>query len=530
MDPLDIARWQFGITTVYHFLMVPLTIGLGLTVAIMQSAWVRTRDERYKRMTKFWGKLYLINFIVGVATGLVQEFQFGMAWSEYSRFVGDVFGAPLALEGLLAFFVESTFLGIWIFGWDRLRRGLHLAALWCAVAGSWVSAFFIIVANSWMQHPVGVELGDDGRPVMTDIWAVLTNNTAIAAFTHTLAGALLVAGMFLLGISWYHLWRRRRDGIDTVDASGRVIVGSAATVPSRDKKDHGVWLTSLRLGAVVAIIGFGATALSGHLQGQLMFQQQPMKMASAEAACHSGSSFSILSLGDPGSRDCGDVVTLIEVPGLLGFLATDEWGHEMPGINELETRYQDQYGETIPDEAIYGEHAGVDVQYVPPMWVTYWAFRLMIGLGGIVAGAAAIALWLTRKGTVPRATWVMRLAILGIVAPFAGNIAGWIFTEIGRQPFVVAPNPDATGVDGVFMFTQAAMSPGVTAGELLFSTIALSAVYGILGIVEIVLLVKYTRGGVASAMPELSHEPPSSDDDSSPGADDRRDDVLAFAY
>ena len=193
MDPLDIARWQFGITTVYHFLMVPLTIGLGLTIAIMQTRWLRTGDERWLRMTKFWGKLYLINFIVGVATGLVQEFQFGMAWSEYSRFVGDVFGAPLALEGLLAFFVESTFLGIWIFGWGRIRKGLHLTALWCAVVGSWVSAYFIIVANSWMQHPVGVELGDDGRPVMTDIWAVLSNSTAISAFAHAVMGALVVA-------------------------------------------------------------------------------------------------------------------------------------------------------------------------------------------------------------------------------------------------------------------------------------------------------------------------------------------------
>ena len=190
-----------------------------------------------------------------------------------------------------------------------------------------------------------------------------------------------------------------------------------------------------------------------------------MKMASAEAACHSGSSFSILSIGDPGSRDCADVVTLIEIPGLLGFLGTDEWGADMPGISDLEVEYRDQYGETIADEDIYGQHAGAEVQYVPPMWVTYWAFRLMIGLGGIVAGAAVIALWLTRRGTVPRSPWIMRLAILGIIAPFAGNIAGWIFTEIGRQPFVVAPNPDATGVDGVFMFTQAAMSPGVTAGS-----------------------------------------------------------------
>ena len=578
MDVLDIARWQFGITTVYHFLMVPLTLGLGMTIAIMQSLWVRTGDEQYLRMVKFWGKLYLINFILGVATGLVQEFQFGMAWSEYSRFVGDVFGAPLALEGLLAFFAESTFLGIWIFGWGRLRKGLHLAALWCAVVGSWLSAYFIIVANSWMQHPVGVELGPDGRPVMTDIWAVLTNSTALAAFTHTIFGALVVAGMFLIGISWYHLWRRRDDGIDTVtpvegpagiagsirraradlaqlarlllarlplgrrraggrqsagrqegaDASGRVVVGEAPSVVGRDRTDHGVWLWSLRFGAVLAIVAFGGTVVTGDWQGKLMYEQQPMKMASAEAACHSGSSFSVLSIGDPGSTDCNDVITLIEIPGVLGFLGTGEWGADMPGITDLEPRYVDQYGETIPNDALYGERAGTEVQYVPPMWVTYWGFRLMIGLGGITAFGALVALWLTRRGTVPRSPWIMRLAILGMTAPFAANIAGWIFTEIGRQPFVVAPNPDPSGIDGVFMFTAAAVSPGVTAGELLFSVIALSGVYAVLLVVELFLLVKYVRGGVASAMPELA--PPSDDGDDRDDRPGGRDDVLAFAY
>ncbi|MCH1884327.1 cytochrome ubiquinol oxidase subunit I [Agrococcus sp. ARC_14] len=544
MEALDIARWQFGITTVYHFLLVPLTLGLGMSIAIMQSLWVRTGDEKYLRMVKFWGKLYLINFILGVATGLVQEFQFGMAWSEYSRFVGDVFGAPLALEGLLAFFAESTFLGIWIFGWGRLRKGLHLMALWCAVIGSWFSAYFIIVANSWMQHPVGVELVD-GRPVMIDIWAVLTNNTAIAAFTHTIFGALIVAGMFLIGISWYHLWRRRHDGIDTVapipagerrtgllgrltDARTRVVVGEAPSVVGRDTKDHSVWIWSLRFGAVMAIVAFGGTALTGDWQGKLMYEQQPMKMASAEAACHTGSSFSILSLGDPGSTDCSEVITLIEIPGLLGFLGTGEWGADMPGISDLEPQYVDQYGETIPDEAIYGSFAGSEVQYVPPMWVTYWGFRLMIGLGGITAFGALVALWLTRSGTVPRSPWIMRLAILGILAPFAGNIAGWIFTEIGRQPFVVAPNPDPSGIDGVFMFTAAAVSPGVTAGEMLFSVIALASVYAALMVVELFLLVKYVRGGVASAMPELDPHHGKHDDDADPGGG--RDDVLSFAY
>jgi cytochrome d ubiquinol oxidase subunit I len=522
VDPLDIARWQFGITTVYHFLLVPLTLGLGFVVAILYTRYVQTGDERWKRMTKFWGKLYLVNFILGVATGLVQEFQFGMAWSEYSRFVGDVFGAPLALEGLLAFFVESTFLGLWIFGWGRLPKRVHLATLWLAVIGSWISAFFIIVANSWMQHPVGVELVD-GRPVMTDIGAVLTNNTALAAYTHTIFGAIAVAGGFLLGIAWYHLWRRRHDGIDTVDATGRVVVGEAPDVPGRDAKDHRVWITSLRIGAVVAIVGFAGVAITGDAQAKLMYDQQPLKMAAAEAACHTGTEFSVLSIGDLGSQDCDGITTIVAIPGILSFLAKGDFTTEMPGINDLIPQYQDAYGTTLPDDPMYGDRAGQTIQYLPVMEVTYWGFRIMIGFGALAAFAALVALWITRKGTVPRSRWLMRLAVFGILAPFGANIAGWVFTEMGRQPFVVAPNPNPSGTDGVYMFTAAAVSPGVTAGEMIFSLVALGAVYLALLVVELTLLVRYVRAGVAGAMPELA-APDDHDDDPD------RDDVLAFAY
>ena len=525
MDPVEIARWQFGITTVYHFWLVPLTLGLGPLVAIMQTMWVKTGNERYLRMTKFWGKLYLINFILGVATGLVQEFQFGMAWSEYSRFVGDVFGAPLAMEGLLAFFFESTFLGLWIFGWSKLPKKLHLATLWIAVGGSIVSAFFIIVANSWMQHPVGVEMVD-GRPVMTDIVAVLTNNTAIAAFTHTIFGALAVGAAFLIGIAWYQLWRRRHDGIDSVDASGRVVVGEAPAIVGRDRTDHGVWITSLRIGAVVAVLGFGGVAITGDLQAKLMFDQQPMKMAAAEAACQTGTSFSVLSIGNLGSRDCNDVAGIIEVPGLLSFLAHGDFDTEIKGVNDLLPEYQANYGTTIPDEAIYGDRAGSEIQYVPLMEVTYWGFRIMIGFGALAAFAAVVALWMTRKGTVPESKWIMRLAILGILAPFVANSAGWVFTEMGRQPFSVVPNPNPSGVDGVFLFTAASVSPGVSAGEMLFSLITLTLVYGALLVVEVRLIITYVRGGVASAMPELGrHDDTDDDTDAS-----SRGDVLSFAY
>jgi cytochrome d ubiquinol oxidase subunit I len=519
MDPVSIARWQFGITTVYHFLMVPLTIGLGILVAYMQFRWYRTGDETYRRMTKFWGKLYLINFIMGVATGIVQEFQFGMAWSEYSRFVGDVFGAPLAMEALLAFFVESTFLGLWIFGWDRLPKKIHLACLVTAVGASVISAFFIIVANSWMQHPVGVELVN-GRPRMNDAWAVFTNNTALWAFSHTIFGALAVAGGFLVGISWFHLWRRRHDGIDTIGAGGKVIPGSAE-VPGRDVLDHGVWLRSLRAGAVVAMVAFMAVAITGDGQAKLMYKQQPLKMASAEAACETGSDLSLFTIGNPGSNDCAHVNTLIKIPGLLSFLANGSFGTEVPGVNDLLPQYQERYGTTLPNDPRYGDRAGEAIDYLPLMEVTYWGFRMMIGFGALAAFASFVALVITRRGTVPASRWLMRLAVLSIGAPFAANIAGWVFTEMGRQPFVVAPNP--TGIDGVFMFVQAAISPSLSATELLVSLITLTAIYAVLLVVELGLLTRYVRGGVASAIPELAT--PRADDTS-----DEHDDVLSFAY
>lgn len=520
MDPVNIARWQFGITTVYHFLMVPLTIGLGILVAYMQFRWYRTGEEAYKRMTKFWGKLYLINFVMGVATGIVQEFQFGMAWSEYSRFVGDVFGAPLAMEALLAFFVESTFLGLWIFGWDRLKPKIHLATLCLAVGASVISAFFIIVANSWMQHPVGVELVD-GRPRMNDAWAVFTNNTALWAFSHTIFGSIAVAGGFLLGISWYQLWRRRTDGIDTVSADGTVNAGSNH-LPGRDGLDYRVWLHSLRAGAIVAMIAFLCVALTGDQQAKLMYKQQPLKMASAEAACETGSDLSLLTISNPGSNNCDDVNTLIKIPGLLSFLANGSFGTDVPGVNDLLPQYQEKYGTNLPNDPLYGDRAGQEIDYQPLMIVTYWGFRLMIGFGVLAAGGAALALYLTRRGTVPESKWLMRLALLSIAAPFAANIAGWIFTEMGRQPFVVAPNP--TGVDGVFMFVAAAVSPTLSNGELLTSLISLTAIYAALLVVEVLLLTRYVRGGVASAMPELATETAGA------AAIENEEDVLSFAY
>jgi cytochrome d ubiquinol oxidase subunit I len=494
VDVLDIARWQFGITTVYHFLMVPLTIGLSIVVAAMQTAWVRTNDRKYLAMTKFWGKLLLVNFAMGVVTGLVQEFQFGMNWSAYSRFVGDVFGAPLAMEGLIAFFVESTFLGLWIFGWDRLPRAVHLGCVWAFSLASTASAYFILAANSWMQHPVGVVL-TDGKPRLTSIGAVLTNPTLMAALPHTVAGCFAVAATFLVGIAAWHLAR------------------------GRGKPDDGhrpMWRSSLKVGACIGIVAFAGLAISGDTQGKLMFEQQPMKMAAAEALCHTEqpAGFSVLALGNVAKPNCESVKTL-DVPYILSFLATGDFHSQVEGVQDLVPQYQAKYGTDYPNDPALGSLAGKPVDYVPDLPVTYWGFRLMIGFGSLAALAAVGALWLTRRGRFPKGKWFPRLAVLAIATPYLANAFGWIFTEMGRQPFVVAPNP--TGIDGVWLYTAEAVSPGVTAGEALTSVIALTAVYVVLGVIEVFLMVRYVRGGVAAVLPPETADKPD-------------DDVLSFAY
>ncbi len=494
VDVLDLARWQFGITTVYHFLMVPLTIGLSLLVAGMQTAWVRTGNRRYLAMTKFWGKLLLINFAMGVVTGIVQEFQFGMAWNEYSRFVGDVFGAPLAMEGLVAFFIESTFLGLWIFGWDRLPRGVHLATAWAFSLASMLSAYFILAANSWMQHPVGVELVD-GRPRLTSIGAVLGNSTLLAAYPHAIAGAFAVAGAFLAGIGAWQLWRARPDG--------------------------DVWRASVKLGAWVGVVAFAALAVSGDQQGKLMFDQQPMKMAAAEALCHTEgpAGFSVFAVGDVAEPDCENVKS-ITLPALLSFLAEGDLHAKVSGIGDLITRYEQEYGSHYPVDPRLGELSGKPIDYVPQLPVTYWGFRLMIGFGALGALVGVAALWLTRRGAVPRTPWFPALAVAGIAAPFLANSFGWIFTEMGRQPFVVAPNP--SGVDGVWMYTARAVS-GMSVGEVLTSLITLTVVYGALAVVEVFLIRRFVRGGIAAVLPP--------DRPDRPGRSDRDGgDVLSFAY
>ncbi|MGB8020071.1 MAG: cytochrome ubiquinol oxidase subunit I [Candidatus Nanopelagicales bacterium] len=454
MDALDLARWQFAITTVYHFFFVPITLGLCWLVAIMQTAWVRTGNDMWLRATKFFGKIFLINFAMGVVTGIVQEFQFGMNWSDYSRFVGDIFGAPLAVEGLLAFFLESTFLGLWIFGWDRLPKGLHLATIWLASLGTMLSAYFILAANSWMQHPVGYQYNPvTGRAELTDFFQVLTQNTAVIAFVHTLASSFMVAGSLVAGIS---IWLLIRD---------RAADMARAT---------------MRLGLVTTLVAAAAVTISGDIDGKIMTEQQPMKMAAAEALYETSqpADFSLLTIG---TLDGSEEVFAITVPRLLSWLATGDWNGKVEGVNNLNEQYRQVYADT-----------GIE-DFAPNIPVTYWTFRLMIGVGMLAALYAVWALWAYRRDRGPRGKWGLRMAIAVPLLPVFAMSFGWIFTEMGRQPWIVFG----------LMPTFAGVSPTVPVWQVASTLIGFTLLYGVLAVVEVGLIVRAVRQGP----PEIVADP-----------------------
>ena len=486
MNALDLARWQFGIVTVYHFLFVPLTIGLSFLVALMQTAWYRTGDVKYLGMTKFWGKLFLINFAMGVVTGIVQEFQFGMNWSDYSRFVGDVFGAPLAIEAMIAFFLEATFIGLWIFGWDRLPKLPHLVSIWLVAISTNLSAFFILAANSWMQHPVGFAIDPErGRATLTSLWAVLNNSTNRVAYPHVATASFLTAAGFIIGISAWHLYRKQHTA---------------------------VMRESMKMGFVVALIfGVGVT-VTGDLQAKVMTEQQPMKMAAAEAIWNTRApaSFSIFTVGTPDGKS---ELFSVRVPYLLSFMATGDPDGEVEGINDVQRRSEERFG---PGD------------YRPIIPVTYWSFRYMIGFGAVTAALSLLGLLMMRGGRNPaEKKWFYRAALLSIPLPYLANSFGWIFTEMGRQPWVVYSQ----------MFTRDGVSPLVGPGLVWTSMIVLSLLYLVLAIVEIGLIIRYVKAGPPDTEAEAKApiEPPErdagrSDDGSGSGDDEPAERPLSFAY
>ncbi len=476
MDVLEIARWQFGITTVFHFLFVPLTIGLSAIVAIFETAWVRTHNEQWLRLTKFFGKLFLINFALGVVTGIVQEFQFGMNWSDYSRFVGDVFGAPLAVEGLLAFFLESTFLGLWIFGWDRLPAWVHASTIWLVHIGTLFSAYFILAANSWMQHPVGYRFNEvTGRAEMTDFAAVMFNKVQLVTFPHVITSAYLTGAAFVAAVAMWHLIRNGQG------------------------PDEGLYRKALRFGAVAVLISGVGVVVSGDAQAKIMTEVQPMKMAAAEGLyeTRTAAPFSVLTIGSlDGSRE----IYSISLPVLLSYLATGDTAGEVQGINDLRDKYRRTYG-VDPGAKYYSPG-----DYTPLIPLTYWSFRLMIGFGFLAMAAAVAMLWVTRRRRpMPTGRVWLATAIALPLLPLLANSTGWIFTEMGRQPWSVFG----------LMTTAQSVSPGVSQAEAMTSLILLTAVYAVLAVIELGLLLRYIKAG-ADPVPPRSE--PSTDQ------------PLAFAY
>src|SRR3954468_16791677 len=438
---VDLARVQFATTSIYHFLFVPLTLGLGPLVATMQTIWHRTRNEAWLRLTRFFGTLFLINFAIGVATGLVQEFEFGMNWSVYSKFVGNVFGAPLAIEGLAAFFLESTFLGLWIFGWNRLSPRVHLATLWTAVVGTWLSAYFILVANSWMQHPVGYKIVN-GEAQLTSVWALMSNGFALRAFVHTILAGLIFGSIIMLGICCWHFLRR-----------------------------HEVELF-LRAAKVALIVAVPVTLLQlvvGNRFGEAVTSAQSMKIAASEAQWSTCEpcDFSLFQIGGFTQQDETPRFS-ITVPRLLSYMATGSFDGQVQGLNQLQQQEQRQFGRG---------------NYMPYVEVIYWSMRVMAYMGMLMFLVAVLGAWLFWKRKLETARWFAWTAMVAISFPFIAASSGWILTEMGRQPWIVQG----------LLLTGKANSPNVSTTWLGISLGVFIGLYLTLGIVDFVLMRRYAR-------------------------------------
>jgi len=454
MDVLGIARSQFAITSIYHFFFVPLTMGLSILVAIMETRYVRSGEETYKRMAKFWGKLFLINFALGVVTGIVMEFQFGMNWSAYSRFVGDVFGVPLAIEALLAFFLESTFLGIWIFGWEKLPKGLHAASIWAVAIGSNLSALWILMANSWMQHPVGYEI-IDGRAQLVDFGALVSNSYLWLQFPHVVASALTTGAFFVLAVSAWHLLKK--------------------------ESETDFFRKSFRIGLAAAVIGSVLVVGLGHLQTQAMVQNQPMKVAAAEALWETEdpAALSLAALIDETNQENPFA---IRIPYALSLLSFNRPSGEVRGILDLQAEYEILYG---PGD------------YIPPVTLSFWTFRIMVGLGMLMALFAFAALYLDARKLLTSKPIYLRMLTFAFLLPYLSNTVGWLLTEFGRQPWIVFG----------LLKVQDGISPGVSTSAMKTSLIAFMLLYGILMVIDIYLLVKFARTGPVEETPQAEFEP-----------------------
>jgi cytochrome bd ubiquinol oxidase subunit I len=437
---VDLARIQFAFTSINHFFFVPVTIGLAVLTALLQTAWHRSRREEYLRLTRFFGTLLVINIAIGVVTGIVQEFEFGMNWGAYSRLVGNIFGAPLAMEGLAAFFLESTFLGLWLFGWDKLSPRVHLATIWLVALGGMLSAAFILAANSWMQHPVGYAMSG-GKPVLNDIWAVFTNPVFAWGYAKVVFAALTTGAVIMLAVS---AWQLRHGG------------------------DRGVFSRSARMALIVLVPAIMFTLLIGDELGVIEGRYQPMKIAAAEAqwtTCQP-CSFSLFQIG--GGNNDHTPTQIIEVPHLLSLLATNHWNGKVVGLSPLQAQYSQQFGPG---------------NYVPNVFIQYWGMRTMAYLGALTLLIALWGLWAIYRKTLVTSRVFLWVAVWAAVLPFLMNTAGWLLTESGRQPWIV---------QGI-MLTRNGVSPTVSVTWLWLSLIGFVLLYGTLGTVDFLLMLRYSR-------------------------------------
>ncbi len=440
MTSTDLARVQFAFTTINHFFFVPVTIGLAVLTALLQTAWHRSGRAEYLRLTRFFGVLLVINIAIGVVTGIVQEFEFGMNWGAYSRLVGNVFGAPLAMEGLAAFFLESTFLGLWLFGWDKLPRRVHLLTIWAVALGGALSAAFIMAANSWMQHPVGYVMVN-GKPQLNDIWALFTNPVFVWGYTKVLFASVVTGAMVMLAVS---AWQLRRG------------------------REREVFARSARIALIVLVPAMLFTLLVGDELGVIEGRYQPMKIAAAEAqwtTCQP-CSFSLFQIG--GGNNDQTPTQIIAVPHLLSLLATNHWNGQVTGMSELQAQYSKQYGPG---------------NYVPNVFIQYWGMRVMAYLGALVLLISLWGLWLIRRKKLATSRVFLWVAVWSVLLPFAMNTAGWLLTESGRQPWIV---------QGI-MLTKNGISPTVSVTWLWISLVAFILLYAALGTVDLILMLKYSR-------------------------------------
>lgn len=468
MDILSLARFQFGMTTIFHFFFVPFTIGTGLVVAIMETMYVRTKDKMYLRMTKFWGNIFLLSFAVGVVTGIIQEFQFGMNWSDYSRFMGDIFGAPLAIEALLAFFMESTFLGLWMFTWKTVKPWLHVVFIWLVTVASMLSAFWIITANAFMQHPTGYAI-KGGRAVMTSFPKLIANTQAWYEFSHVIAGAIAMGGFLIAGMAAFKLL-------------------------NKGLKEKHFFQRSLKVGLVVALAGSIAVFIAGDLQMQALIEDQPMKFAATEGEKEDTGSPAAWKLVDFMDTKTHKDKFSIKIPYILSILSYHKLFGSVEGMDSVNKKLQAKYGDQN--------------NYYPPVNTLFWSFHLMALFGGAMLAVALLGLFFARKKSqlLFRQKWMLWIVGLFTFVPFITNTSGWLVTELGRYPWTVY---------GLFTIKDS-VSPNVSVASLLTSNIVYFLLFSFLAVVMVALVVKELKKGPLDENDESLQAPLSSNKEVDP--------------